>query len=223
MYNILIVDDEKKILNIMSEYLKKEGFGCYIADNGIDALKIIKDEHIDIVILDVVMPEFDGFTICELIKKNNDIPIIFLTSKDKEEDKLRGYGLGADDYVTKPFSPRVIVAKVKVLLKRSKKINDDVNDYIKVGNIYLYPNQEKVLCSEEIVELTHIEFKLLYFLMKNQNQVFSREQLLNQVWGYDYLGNSRTVDTHIRRLRRKLKNDGKYIVTLIRSGYKFEV
>ncbi len=223
MPSVLIVDDEKRILDILKEYFLKEGFDCFLAEDGIDALSIIKNNLIDVVILDVIMPEIDGFSVCSLIKNNRDIPIIFLTSKDREEDKLKGYSLGADDYVTKPFSPRVVLAKVKALLRRQKNLSNKPQDLICVGKICLYPSEEKVTVNGDVIELTHMEFKLLRFFIQNQNQVFSREQLLNKIWGYDYTGSTRTVDTHIRRLRVKLQDEGKRIVTLIRSGYKFEV
>ncbi len=223
MPNILIVDDEKRILDILQEYFLKEGFNCFLAEDGIDALAIIKSNLIDVVILDVMMPEIDGFSLCSLIKNNRDIPIIFLTAKDSEEDELMGYHLGADDYIAKPFSPRVVLAKVKVLLRRQEHMSGKSQKFINVGRLYLYPNEEKVTVDSAVIALTHMEFKLLHFFMQNQNQVFSREQLLNQIWGYDYMGSSRTVDTHIRRLRAKLQTEGKRIVTLIRSGYKFEV
>ncbi|MGO3751688.1 MAG: response regulator transcription factor [Peptoniphilaceae bacterium] len=223
MANILIVDDEKKIIDILVEYLQRDGHTCFIGRDGVDALYIIKNNDIDLVVLDIMMPELDGFNVCKMIKEKEDIPIIFLTAKNKEEDKLKGYNLGADDYVTKPFSPRVLLAKIQALLRRASKEINVEQDYIKAGNIYLYPKAERVICNEDELKLTHMEFKLLCFLIQNQNQVFSREQLLSNLWGYDYFGNTRTVDTHIRRIREKLGDEGKHIITLIRSGYKFEV
>lgn len=167
------------------------------------------------------MPHLDGFSVCKLAREMYNLPIIFLTAKGDEEDKLKGYDYGADDYMTKPFSPKVLLAKVNALLRRSS-ITAPQNT-LSVGEIVLIPSSHMVIVGGNEVELTHKEFKLLYFFIRNKNQVFSREQLLNHIWGYDFEGNTRTVDTHIKTLRQKLGNEGRRIVTLIRSGYKLEV
>ena len=207
----------------MIEYLKKANCTCFFCEDGVDALFIIKNINIDLVVLDIMIPELDGYSVCKTIKEKKEIPIIFLTAKDKEEDKLKGYNLGADDYITKPFSPRILLAKIQAVLRRFSDNANKPQDYIRAGRIFVYLKSEKVVSDGIELELTNMEFKLLCFLIQNQNQVFSREQLLAKLWEYEYSGNTRTIDTHIRRIRKKLKDEGKHIVTLIRSAYKFEV
>lgn len=218
---ILIAEDEKNIQDIIIEYMKRGGHSCIAADDGIDAVTILKNNPVDLAILDVMMPHLDGFSVCRIAREMYNLPIIFLTAKEGEDDKLKGYGIGADDYITKPFSPKVLLAKVNALLRRSSSENR--YDTLTVGTLTLTAASHSVIVSGEDVELTHKEFELLHFFMRNKNQVFSREQLLNRIWGYDYEGNTRTVDTHIKTLRQKLGAEGRHIVTLIRSGYKFEV
>ena len=166
------------------------------------------------------MPHLDGFSVCKLAREMGNLPILFLTAKSDEEDKLRGYEYGADDYVTKPFSLKLLLAKINALLRRTGNISQDG---LRAGGIVLSPLAHRVTVDGNEVELTHKEFELLHLFMQNKNQVFSREQLLNRIWGYEYEGNTRTVDTHIKTLRQKMKDEGYHIVTLIRSGYKFEV
>ncbi len=218
---ILIAEDEKDMQNIITEYMKYGGHSCIVADDGIDAVTILKNTPVDLVILDVMMPHLDGFSVCKIAREMYNIPIIFLTAKVGKDNQLKGYELGADDYMTKPFSPEVLLAKVNALLRRSSLEN--TQDTLIVGNIALVPASHEVIISGENVDLTYKEFELLRFFMQNKNQVFSREQLLNRVWGYDFEVNTRTVDTHIKTLRQKLGAEGFHIVTLIRSGYKFEV
>ena len=220
MANILIVEDEAPMQEILTEYMKKGGHTCYTADDGIDALVILKSTPMDLMILDIQMPHLDGFSVCRTARSLSNMPIILLTAKSQEEDKLKGYDCGADDYVTKPFSPRVLLAKVNALLRRSSPVPGDT---IQAGNLILLPASHKVYADGREVTLTHKEYELLHFLMTNPEQIFSREQLLNRVWGYDFEGTSRTVDTHIKTLRQKLGGECRHIVTLIRSGYKFEV
>lgn len=221
MAKILIVEDEKRIQDIVVEYLKKHGHDCLVADDGIDAFTMLKSSSFDLMILDVMMPHLDGFSVCKLAREISNMPIIMLTAKSEVEDKLKGYEYGVDDYMTKPFSPQVLCAKVIALLRRiSTPLSQNA---ISAGNILIIPSSRTVSVGGKVIELTHKEYELLYCFMKNQNQVFSREQLLNRIWGYDYTGNTRTVDSHIKTLRQKLGDEGKYIVTLIRSGYKFEV
>lgn len=218
---ILIAEDEKSMQDIIVEYLKRGGHSCITADDGIDAVTILKNNPVDFAILDIMMPHLDGFSVCKIAREMYNIPIVFLTAKEGEDDKLKGYDYGADDYITKPFSPKVLLAKVNALLRRSS--SDTTPETLAVGNLVLIPASHSVIACGEDVELTHKEFELLRFFMQNKNQVFSREQLLNRIWGYDFEGNTRTVDTHIKTLRQKLGAEGRYIVTLIRSGYKFEV
>ncbi|MCI9388059.1 MAG: response regulator transcription factor [Lachnospiraceae bacterium] len=220
MPNILIVEDEKTMQDIIADYMGKGGHTCFTADDGIDALVTLKDHPMDLMILDVMMPHLDGFSVCKMAREMSNMPIIMLTAKGAEEDKLKGYDHGADDYMTKPFSPKVLLAKVNALLRRSSPASAGS---ISAGKILLQPNAHKVYLDGQEIILTHKEYALLSFLMANPGQVFSREQLLNRVWGYDFQGTTRTVDTHIKTLRQKLRDEGRHIVTLIRSGYKFEV
>ena len=220
MANILIVEDEKAMQDIIAEYMQKGGHTCFTADDGIDALVMLKSNPMDLMILDVMMPHLDGFSVCKMAREMSNMPIIMLTAKSAEEDKLKGYDYGADDYMTKPFSPKVLLAKANALLRRSSAVSAET---ISAGKIMLQPNTHKVYLDGQEITLTHKEYELLSFLMVNPGQIFSREQLLNRVWGYDFEGSTRTVDTHIKTLRQKLGDEGRHIVTLIRSGYKFEV
>lgn len=220
MANILIVEDEKKMQEIITEYMQRGGHRCFTADDGIDALMVLKSNPMDLMILDIMMPNLDGFSVCKVAREMSNLPIIMLTAKGSEDDKLKGYDLGADDYMTKPFSPKVLLAKANALLRRSSFLPADT---INAGKISLVPASHKVFVNGKEIVLTHKEYELLYFFMVNPEQIFSREQLLNRIWGYDFEGTTRTVDTHIKTLRQKLGDEGKNIVTLIRSGYKFEV
>lgn len=220
MADILIVEDEKKMQDIIAEYMRKGGHTCFTADDGIEALLILKSNPMDLMILDIMMPHIDGFTVCKMAREMSNMPIIILTAKSDEEDKLKGYEYGADDYMTKPFSPKILLAKANALLRR---ISVTPKDTISAGKITISPAAHKVFLDGTEITLTHKEYELLYFFVSNPGQVFSREQLLNRIWGYDFEGNTRTVDTHIKTLRQKLGSEGKSIVTLIRSGYKFEV
>ena len=218
MANILIVEDEKKIQDIIVAYMKRGGHTCFTADDGVEALLLLKNNPMEIMILDLMMPHLDGFSVCKLVREMSAIPIVILTAKGGEEDKLKGYAYGADDYMTKPFSPRVLLAKVNALLRRFS-VNAPV--FVTAGKITIVPSAHDVYVDGQEITLTHKEYELLSFFMNNPNQIFSREQLLNRIWGYDYEGNTRTVDTHVKTLRQKLGSEGKQIVTLIRSGYKF--
>lgn len=220
MANILIVEDEKNMQDIIAEYMQRGGHTCFTADDGIDALMILKNNPMDLMILDIMMPNLDGFSVCKVAREMSSFPIIMLTAKGSEEDKLKGYDLGADDYMTKPFSPKVLLAKANALLRRSSVLPADA---INAGKISVIPASHKVFVNGKEIVLTHKEYELLHFFMANPGQIFSREQLLNRIWGYDFEGTTRTVDTHIKTLRQKLGDEGKHIVTLIRSGYKFEV
>ena len=220
MANILIVEDEKNMQDIIAEYMQRGGHTCFTADDGIDALMILKNNPMDLMILDIMMPNLDGFSVCKVAREMSNFPIIMLTAKGSEEDKLKGYDLGADDYMTKPFSPKVLLAKANALLRRSSVLPADA---INAGKISVIPASHKVYVNGKEIVLTHKEYELLHFFMANPGQIFSREQLLNRIWGYDFEGTTRTVDTHIKTLRQKLGDEGKHIVTLIRSGYKFEV
>lgn len=226
MANILIVEDEKNMQEIIAEYMRRGGHTCFMADDGMDAILSLKNNPMDLMILDIMMPHLDGFSVCKMAREMSNLPIIMLTAKDSEEDKLKGYDLGADDYVTKPFSPKVLLAKANALLRRSLYVQtESLNQtaMLQGGRITIIPASHKVMLDGKEVMLTYKEYELLYFLMSNPGQIFSREQLLNRIWGYDFEGTTRTIDTHIKTLRQKLGEEGRHIVTLIRSGYKFEV
>lgn len=223
MANILIVEDEKNMQEIITEYMRRGGHVCYTADDGVEALMVLKNHPMDLMILDIMMPLLDGFSVCKMAREMSNLPIIMLTAKGGEDDKLKGYDLGADDYMTKPFSPKVLLAKANALLRRISFGPADTLDTVTGGKISIIPASHKVFLDGQEITLTYKEYALLYFLMSNPGQIFTREQLLNRIWGYDFEGTTRTVDTHIKTLRQKLGNEGRHIVTLIRSGYKFEV
>ena len=220
MANILIVEDEKSMQEIIAEYMQRGGHTCFMADDGMDALLMLKNNPMDLMILDIMMPHLDGFSVCRMTREMSNLPIIMLTAKSSEDDKLKGYDLGADDYITKPFSPKVLLAKAKALLRRSSVLPADT---VNAGKISIIPASHKVFVEGQEITLTYKEYELLYFFISNPGQIFSREQLLNRIWGYYFEGTTRTVDTHIKTLRQKLGGEGRHIVTLIRSGYKFEV
>ena len=221
MAKILVVEDEKRMQNIIVEYMQKGGYTCITADDGVEALTILKSNNIDLMILDIMMPYLDGFSVCRVSREMTNIPIIILTAKGEEEDKLKGYEYGADDYITKPFSPKVLLAKVNALLRRYT--TDIPKNSLSLGKIFIMVASRQVYVEDKLIDLTYKEFELLRLFMENPNQVFSREKLSNCIWGYDFEGNTRTVDTHIKTLRKKLGSEGHHTVTLIRSGYKFEV
>lgn len=226
MANILIVEDEKNMQEIIAEYMRRSGHVCYTANDGVDALMVLKNNPMDLMILDIMMPHLDGFSVCKMAREMSNLPIIMLTAKGGEDDKLKGYDLGADDYMTKPFSPKVLLAKTNALLRRTSAIPTDTVNIVNTvdgGKISIIPASHKVFLDGQEITLTYKEYELLYFLMSNPGQIFTREQLLNRIWGYDFEGTTRTVDTHIKTLRQKLGDEGRHIVTLIRSGYKFEV
>ena len=223
MANILVVEDEKNMQEIITEYMRRGGHTCYTADDGVDALMILKNDPMDLMILDIMMPLIDGFSVCKMAREMSNIPIIILTAKGSEDDKLKGYDLGADDYMTKPFSPKVLLAKTNVLLRRTSASPTDAVNSLNGGKISMIPALHKVFLDGQEITLTYKEYEMLYFFMSNPGQIFTREQLLNRIWGYDFEGTTRTVDTHIKTLRQKLGSEGRHIVTLIRSGYKVEV
>ena len=220
MANILIVEDEAAMGEIIADYMRNGGHACRSAGDGVEAMDILRSGPVDLMILDVMMPHLDGFSVCKMAREASNMPIIMLTARGEEDDKLRGYGCGADDYMTKPFSPRVLLAKVNALLRRSAAA--DVES-VSAGEILLQPRSRRVCLRGGEIALTHKEYELLALLMAHPGQVFSREQLLSRIWGYDFEGTTRTVDTHVKTLRQKLGDEGRHIVTLIRSGYKFEV
>ncbi len=215
--NILVVDDEKLIRDVIKEYLLLENFIVYEAEDGTSAINLVKRHKIDLVIMDIMMPKMDGYTACKEIKKIYDIPFIMLSARSEEYDKLIGFDLGIDDYVTKPFSPKELVARVKAIIKR--KIPEDT---INISGITLDNLAHEVYVDKKLVTLTPKEYDLLKYLIDNKNIALSRENLLINLWGYDYSGDDRTVDTHIKTLRRILGKYRNLIKTVRGMGYKFE-
>lgn len=220
---ILIVEDEMRMRKLLKDYLKREGFKVLEAEDGDEGLHVFKTNKVHLLILDVMMPKLDGFEVCKEVRNCSDIPIIMLTAKSEDEDKLIGFDLGADDYVTKPFSPKVLVARVKTLLKRVDGTLGNTSNTIILNGLTVNFTSKEVLIDDSQIILSPKEFDLLEFLIKNKGIVLSRDTLLDNVWGFDYFGDLRTVDTHIKRLREKLQNKADFITTVRGSGYKFEV
>ncbi|CAM3193077.1 response regulator YycF [Filibacter tadaridae] len=222
---ILIVDDEKPIADIIEFNLKKEGFNVFCAYDGEEALEKVEEVRPDLMLLDIMLPKRDGMEVCREVRKKYDFPIIMLTAKDSEIDKVLGLELGADDYVTKPFGTRELIARVKANLRRHMKVaseEEETTNEITVGNLIIQPDAYLVLKRDETIELTHREFELLHYLSKHIGQVMTREHLLQTVWGYDYFGDVRTVDVTIRRLREKIEDTPSHpawIVTRRGVGY----
>lgn len=221
--NVLLVEDEPRYREIVSDYFKKEGFVIHEAANGKDAMEIFDEKEISLVILDIMIPKLDGWSVCRRIRKVSDVPIIMLTARSEEDDMLMGYDLGADDYVTKPFSPKILVVKAKALLKRINGGKRATNDVREVGGIEIDMLAHTVKINNSLMDLSPKEYELLLYMIKNEGIVLTRENILDNIWGYTYYGNLRTVDTHIKKLRSKLGEKAEYIHTIIKAGYKFEV
>lgn len=217
---ILIVDDEERMRFLIDAYLKKEGFNVIQAENGKDALKIFKENIVELVVLDIMMPVMDGWTTCKEIRKISQVPVIMLTAKAEDEDQILGFELGTDNYVTKPFSPKLLVAKVKALLKRAYPDESNQDNFF--DGLYINEKAHETKVNDEDIYLSPKEFELLSYFVKNKGMVLSREQILDSVWGMDYYGDLRTVDTHIKRLREKLGEKAYLISTVRGTGYKFE-
>ncbi len=221
MTNLLIVDDEVKIRDVISEYGQAYGYRVYQASDGLEALEYIDQGKIDLVILDIMMPELDGFSTLKQIKNIENLPIIMLTARFEEHDKLLSFELGVDDYVTKPFSPKELFARIEAVLKRYQ--NKQTTLKYQFENLIIDVSGREVYIGSKKIKLTPKEFELLVYLVSNQRIAISREKLLEEVWGYDYYGDDRTVDTHIKMLRQSLLEYRKYIITVRGMGYKFEV
>lgn len=218
---ILIVEDDARLREVLCDYFRSKGDDPTAAADGMEALRLLGEADFDAVLLDIMMPELDGLSVCRAVRRTNDVPIVFLTALSAEEDKLLGYELGADDYVTKPFSMSVLYAKTAALIRRSRR-SVLAGDRIEAGGITLEDSTRRVFAGKTEVVLTPKEFSLLRCLMLNRNIVLSREQLLVKCWGYDYEGEARAVDTHIKRLREKLGENAGCIKTVIKAGYKLE-
>ena len=225
--NILIADDEAKMRDLVKMYLERDGFKVLEAADGEQALALLTKNTFDLVILDIMMPKVDGLSVCKEIRKSYDIPVIMLTARGEEIDRVLGFELGADDYVVKPFSPRELVARVKALLRRTAaKPASSTGAILRFPGLEINNDAREVEVDGNRVNLTPKEFELLTFLAKNMGRVFTREQLLEFVWGYDFYGDLRTVDTHVKKLREKISRFGQaagFIVTVWGVGYKFEV
>jgi len=221
MAKLLLVDDDPQIRKLIKTFAENEGHVCTEAENGAIGLEKLKESDFDLVILDVMMPVLDGFETLTKIRESNNIPVILLTARSEEYDKLFGFGLGADDFVPKPFSCLELLARVRALLKRSK-IHEKENTDLIFGTLSISEMSRTVKIDSEKINLTPKEYDLLLYLAKHPNQVFSREQLLNNVWGYDFFGDARTVDTHIKSLRDRIKKYRDSIVTVWGVGYRFE-
>ncbi len=218
---VLIVDDEEMIRGVLREYVEFEGGTAYEAVDGMQAVNLCRDNDFDIILMDVMMPRLDGFSAVKEIKKTKNIPVIMLSARGEEYDKLFGFEIGADDYVTKPFSPKEVMARIHAVLKRNT--SDNENDVIKFEGLTIDMAGRNVYVDGEKAELTPKEYEILFYFVKNKGIALTREKLLMDVWGFDFYGDDRTVDTHIKMLRSNLKQYRKFIVTLRGLGYKFEV
>ncbi|MBP3874534.1 MAG: response regulator transcription factor [Lachnospiraceae bacterium] len=218
---ILIVDDEQRIRKLLRDYLIRDGYTVYEASNGRQALDIFNSEaNIALIILDVMMPEMDGWQVCSEIRKTSKVPIIMLTAKSDERDELRGFELGVDEYVTKPFSPRTLSARVNAILRRT--LGTAAEKTLEAGGIVMDKSAHIVTIDGEQVDLSFKEFELLQYFMENNGVALSRERILNSVWNYDYYGDARTIDTHVKKLRSKIGSKASLIKTVWGIGYKFE-
>lgn len=218
---ILVVDDEERMRKLLNDFLSKEGFRILEAPDGEKALEIFfKEKDIALVLLDVMMPKKDGYEVAKEIRQYSDVPVVMLTARSEERDELAGFKCGIDEYITKPFSPKVLVARVNAILKRLNKVNDEV---LEAGKIIIDKKAHEVKVDGKTLELSFKEFELLTYMAEHQGVALSREKILNQVWNYDYFGDARTIDTHIKKIRSKLGDCESYIHTVHGIGYKFEV
>lgn len=220
--SVLIVEDEDLMREVLRDYFSDADYEVSEARDGIKAIEFAEEFEYDIILLDIMLPELDGFSVCRRIRKTKDTPIIIITARSDEDDKLIGYELGADDYITKPFSPKVLLAKANALIKRARGSIRGSDNEVSAAGIVINQDSHTVTIDNEYIELTPKEYELLIYLMINKGKVLSRDALLSKVWGYDYFGDLRTVDTHIKKLRSKLGDKAVHIKTLIKAGYKFE-
>ena len=219
---ILVVDDESRMRKLIRDFLLKSGYEVLEAEDGekaVDTFMLVKD--ISLIILDVMMPKMDGWQVCREIRKNSKVPIIMLTAKSSEADELKGFELGVDEYISKPFSPKILVARVEAVLRRSNAMTPD--EILYAGDIVIDKSAHQVTVDGKVIELSYKEFELLTYFVENQGIALSREKILNNVWNYDYFGDARTIDTHVKKLRSKMgEKGGEYIKTIWGMGYKFE-
>ena len=222
MYKLLIVDDEQKIREVIREYAEFNGYEVAEAENGMEAIGLCKLNDYDLIIMDIMMPKLDGFSACKEIRKIKDIPVIMLSARGEEYDKLFGFELGIDDYVVKPFSPKELMARINVALSRRNTTATSSIEVLKFGGLEINIPARSVTVDGIKADLTPKEYELLFYLVHNKNIALSRDKLLSDVWGYDFFGDDRTIDTHIKNLRNNLGNYRDHIVTLRGVGYKFE-
>ena len=219
---ILVVDDESRMRKLVKDFLVREGYTVLEAGDGMEAMDIFyEDRDIALVILDVMMPKMDGWQVCREIRESSKVPIIMLTARSEERDELQGFELGVDEYISKPFSPKILVARVNAILRRT--MGNTGGDVIEAGGIRMDKAAHIVKIDGKQIELSYKEFELLSYFMENAGIALSREKILNNVWNYDYFGDARTIDTHVKKLRSKLGDKGEYIRTIWGMGYKFEV
>ncbi|MFR3141773.1 MAG: response regulator transcription factor [Lacrimispora saccharolytica] len=219
---ILVVDDESRMRKLVKDFLSKSGYEVLEADDGEEAVDIFfKDKEIALIILDVMMPKMDGWQVCREIRQYSKVPIIMLTAKSDERDELLGFDLGVDEYISKPFSPKILVARVEAILRRTGQT--DTESVLEAGGIRINKTAHQATLDGEPLELSYKEFELLTYFLENQGIALSREKILNNVWNYDYFGDARTIDTHVKKLRSKMGEKGEYIKTIWGMGYKFEV
>lgn len=220
MFKILVVDDEKSIREVIRTYAEFEGHEVVEAVDGLDAIDKVREEDFDVIVMDIMMPRLDGFSSYKEIKKIKNIPVLMLSARSEEYDKLFGFEIGIDDYVTKPFSPKELMARLNVIVNRNNKVEE--NNTMEFEGLKIDLDGRVVFVDDEIVDLTPKEYDLLVYMVKNKNIALSRDKLLNQVWGYDFYGEDRTVDTHIKMLRNSIKEYRKFIITVRGVGYKFD-
>ena len=219
---ILVVDDESRMRKLVRDFLERAGFQVLEAGDGMEALDLFyEDQGISLIILDVMMPKMDGWEVCREIRKESKVPIIMLTARGEERDELNGFELGVDEYISKPFSPKILVARVNALLRRTSGLSMDQT--IAAGGIEIDKAAHIVKIDGNMIDLSFKEFELLTYFIENQGIALSRDKILNNVWNYDYFGDARTIDTHVKKLRNKLGDKGEYIRTIWGMGYKFEV
>ena len=218
---VLMVDDEARMRKLVKDFLTVKGFQVIEAGDGEEAVDVFfAQKDIALIILDVMMPKMDGWEVCKTIRKYSQVPIIMLTARSEERDELQGFDLGVDEYISKPFSPKILVARVEAILRRSNAVSGDVTD---VGGIRVDKAAHQVTIDGSEIDLSYKEFELLSYFIENQGIALSREKILNNVWNYDYFGDARTIDTHVKKLRSKMGAKGDYIKTVWGMGYKFEV
>ena len=219
---ILVVDDESRMRKLVKDFLTRAGYQVLEAGDGMEAMDLFyEDKDIALIILDVMMPKMDGWQVCREVREHSKVPIIMLTARSEERDELQGFELGVDEYISKPFSPKILVARVGAILRRTN--GTDMSDILDEGGIKIDKAAHSVMIDDKPIDFSYTEFELLTYFVENQGIALSREKILNNVWNYDYFGDARTIDTHVKKLRSKLGDKGEYIKTIWGMGYKFEV